>query len=240
MDPFSTPVPTRHQVVQAKKDQAVAFLTAVSAVGLVATINRALNAPGGKLVQKLGPGLFTGLEQAPSATGRATTTVSKFAPFGALLPTPLGYVPPEFYGLHPEVVMRTVGRPIGSKPLGFEATEARKVVFEARKKADEIGARALGLDFRATPAFGPERFQIPPGRIPITRAEAEFLAALPPGVSEASKLVPQLIERASDLQPDAPGSTQPASVQPVTDAAIRNMLAALGLRRELVSERADP
>jgi hypothetical protein len=208
--------------------------------------------------------------------------VPKATVVGALLPAPVGYVPAEFYGQHPDAVLQMLGIRVGSKPPILNAGPARIKVFEAKQAAEAIAER-VRKDPILTQGGRVIGYRVAPGPVPITQAEFEFLRDLPDDVTSAAFLADALAGRERDftggaqvvaqqgtgavvpssfllapagLKPAAPvtagspldplrkypssASIQPEAIQPVNDAAIRNQDGAKGIRRQLVSERADP
>lgn len=206
MDPLKAPGVTQQTVDKAQADKIEASLKAVGIVTGVTLVNRKLNAPGGPLIQKpLQIGL-TGIHVEKQPKAPAKVSIPRGSIFAAFLPAPIGYVPAEFYGLHPEFVKRSFGTPIGSKPLGFDATPERIAVYEARLKADAIGLRAIKMDEYRTYDPNTPLYTIPKGPIDVTLAELAFLQKLPPGVSRAQHLIPELSRRFADLK-RVPGDT---------------------------------
>lgn len=215
-DPFG-PVITQQQVDQANRDKIEAVAKAVGIVGGLTYLNYRLNAPGGKMVQKPLQIGITGVDVKPTEAGRATVTIPLMSKVFAFAPTPLGYVPAEFYGLAPDTYKQNLPRQIGSKPPFFVATDARKEVFAAKQLADQIGRRAQGhppdLSHHIIKVPG-----IPAGTIPVSIGEVQWLASLPPGVSSAQDLVPELLRRQGDLV-GANGSRKPLLASDVFSGA---------------------
>lgn len=279
-DPFRPGV-TPRQVEEARRDQLRAVGKATGIVGGITAANYFLNAPGGPIVQKpLQIGL-TGVEVKKTDAGRAAVRIPRATFLVALAPTPLGYVPAEYYGLPPDVYKQKLGRKIGSKPPFFEATEARKSVFRATELADDLGHTIMGTP-KSSYIIPPGELKIPAGPIRISAADLAWLQSLPPGVSQTQVLIPLLEKRQSDFvfqapkqptQPldeffpdrpsvrlvppvaprvtaildefsdnliSLPGSTQPETFVPTNQAGVNNQAAATGIRKELVTERADP
>ena len=266
MDPIQRPVITGKDVKQAATDQFTTAATAMTTTAGVSAINWRLNAPGGRVVQTPLQVAITGVKATPTDLGRAKLSFPKASIFGALAPAPVGYVPPEWYGLHPSVVRRTLGFGAGKKPIVFEASQSRVKTYEAKLEAERIAARVLKTEVVFGLASGFPNFTIPKGQLSITEDELAFLESLPPGITNAQKLIPELRARRSDFLIDprseldlpaglasvaipvafAPAavvpsaSIQPEHITPINAAALANMAAAEGLRAALVSERADP
>lgn len=266
MDPFQRPAITPEDVRQARVDQLSTFGFAAGTVAGITAANYRFNAPFGPLVQKPLQVLVTGVKAVPTAAGRAALSFPKASIVSALAPTPVGYVPGEFYGLHPSVVRRTLGFGAGKKPIVFEASEARVRVFEAKQEAERIAARVLNTEVVFGQASGFPLFTLPRGQLNITDSELLFLESLPEGTSNAQKLLPDLRARRSDFvidqrsELDLPaggasvaipgvfvpaaevpnGSLQPENIKPVNAKALANQAAAEGIRKALVQERADP
>ena len=199
MDPFSVKPVTAQDVAQAQQDKLDALATATGVVSAVVGFQYLFNAPGGQAGRfALKTGL-TGISATPTETGRAKIGVPKTSLLAALLPSPVGYVPPEVYGLPPDLYIKDLGRPIGSKPLGFSPTETRQRVYAARVEADAIGAHILGTTPGEPSQFRATGFVPPPGPIHVTAAELDFLRSLPPGVSDAQLILPNLVGREGDL-----------------------------------------
>lgn len=256
---------------QAQKDKLEALGLASAVTGGITLFNYRFNAPGGPLVQKPLQTLLTGVSVTPQPTGRAAVKLPKVSILAAALPSPVGYVPAEFYGLPPDFYVRELGRPIGSKPLGFEATEARKTVYNATVEANRILTKLTGVPNGIPSQYDPRAgYTLPPGPLRISAAEVDFLKSLPPAFTVVQRYVPLIDQRqaeqaAKTTQPQkqiisvspVPGgfsvvratilngvidsaSIQTEFITAVNQHAIDNELAAQGLRRELVSERADP
>jgi len=266
MDPFQRPAITHRDVEQARLDQIVSTGKAVGTTLGLTGLNYRLNAPGGPVVQKPLQMVFTGVKAVPTEAGRAALSFPKLSVVTALLPGPIGYVPAEWYGLHPSVVRRSLGFSAGNKPVYFEATEARVKVFHAQLEAERIAARALNTNVVFGQASGFPLFKLPAGRLNITPEELAYLESLPPGVTNAQRLIPDLQARRGDFLPSelpavaanppsqlffgrfdqllntlgASASIQPEGIRPVNAAALRNEEVAEGIRQVLVSERADP
>lgn len=226
---------TPKTVETAQSDKLEAFAKALVLVGGATGLNYRLNAPGGPLVQaplKFG---LTGIEAKPSPTGRASLSFPKASFLSAFLPAPVGYVPAEAYNLHPEFFIQSFGRPIGSKPFGFEATQERKDVFAARQLANAIAARALGVPTGDESTLRRTGFKIPPGPINITRSELAFLQSLPPGVAEGQNILPAFAGRFGDIRPSNNGPQTvtlnefgPAATGPVLRGPTPEQAAAAG------------
>lgn len=280
MDPIAGPVITKQQTDKAHQDRVDAALHAGGLVAFSTLANRRLNAPGGPIVQVPLRNVVTGLHATPQPSGRAKITLTKGGGVLAFLPAPVGYVPPEFFNLHPEFWKQSVGRPPFGKTFGFDASKERIAVFKARQDANAIGARLLGIPSGDESLFRATGMKLPPGPVRIFPGELAFLQSLPAGTSPAQFLIPQLEDRlkaqgqfaphidtttldefggSGDQGPrpvlpiigtdaegdpifgDAPmGSTQPELVQPVNGKAIAIQASATGIRKQLVTERADP
>lgn len=259
------PVVTPTDVDTAFAEQLTRFGAALGTAAGVTAANYRLNAPGGFKVQFPLKAL-TGLDAKPTPTGRASIRLPVIGVAGALLPQPLGFVPPEVLGLHPSVVRRTLGFDAGKKPIVFEASETRVRVYEATREAERIAARVLNTEVVLGRASGFPLFTLPRGQLNITDADLAFLEALPPGTSNAQKLIPDLRARRGDFavdpqsalglpsgsslasapEPFVPAASVPSAsiqterIRPVNAAALVNEANAEHLARELVHERADP
>jgi len=266
MDPLKQPVITQHDVSKARRDQLQTIGLAAGTTLSISALNYRFNAPFGSAVQKFVQVTVTGVKATPTEAGRAALSFPKLSVATGLLPGPVGYVPGEFYGLHPSVVRRTLGFGAGNKPIVFEATPERVKVYEAKIGAERIAARVLNTEVVFGQASGFPFFKLPPGRLNITPEEFAYLESLPPGITNAQKLIPALRERRGDFLPSelppvvvnppsqlflgrfdqlldalAPSvSILPEHIQPVSAVALRNMEAAEGIRAALVHERADP
>lgn len=259
------PVVTPNDADTALSEQLTRFGAALGTAAAVTAANYRLNAPGGFKVQ-FPLKAFTGLNATPTSSGRAAIRLPLTGVAGALLPQPVGFVPPEWLGLHPSVVRRTLGFDAGKKPIVFEASAERVRVYEATREAEQIAARVLNTEVVLGRASGFPLFTLPRGQLNITDAELAFLQSLPPGTSNAQKLIPDLLARRGDFaidpqstlslpagsglasapEPFVPqaavpsASIQPERIQPVSAAALANQAAAEGIRQVLVHERADP
>lgn len=196
------PVVTQQDVHSAQREQIVATLKAATTTLGLTAFNYRFNAPGGPVIQKPVQAIFTGVEAKPTPTGRAAVRFPLLSLPAAFLPAPVGYVPPEFYGLHPDVVFHTAGLHLGRKPIDFTASDTRVRVFEARRIGNEIEKRLLTSGLvtlhRVSSLHGAT---INPGRVPITPEEFAFLKSLPPGVAEVQTLIPALEARQGDFLP---------------------------------------
>jgi hypothetical protein len=200
-DPF-LPMLTPQTVGTAQTDKLQAFGTATAVVAGVTAVNYLFNAPGGSFVQLPLKTLLTGVSVKPTDAGRASVMFPKASVIAALLPSPVGYVPPEYYGLHPEFWQQSIGRPIGSKPLGFTVDQERKDVFAAQQAVDALAAKAFG-NSTGPSQYSPRGHLIPAGPINVTLAELAYLQSLPPGVASVQPLLLQQLEsRRADLRPN--------------------------------------
>lgn len=199
MPPLQLPPVKAGDVEKATDDRRSNFVEALGIVGGTTAANRRLNAPGGKVTQFLLQTALTGVKATPDPSGRAKLSFPKASFLGAFAPAPVGYVPPEFYDLHPEFWKRSMApmKP-GSKPPFFSASEERIRVFEARQALDAIARRVAPGSVRDA-SGGADRYAIPPGRIFVTPAELAWLQSLPAGLSPAQAIVPQLEARRADL-----------------------------------------
>ena len=195
------PKVTGRDAAQAQHDQLQTLALAAGSVAGITILNRRFNAPGGPLVQKPLQFLVTGLEVKPTASGRASVRLPTPSIFAAFLPAPVGYTPPEYLGLHPAVVRRTLGFGAGKKPIVFEPSEERKRVFDAVITAERIAARALRTEVIFGRASGHPFRTIPPGPIDVSESELAFLESLPPGLTPAQRLIPELQARRAELTP---------------------------------------
>lgn len=195
------PVITQGQVDRGKNDQLQSFAGAVGLVGLISAVNYRFNAPGGSKVQKGIQIVFTGVEAKPTASGRAALRFPLASVFAAALPSPIGYVPGEWYGLHPAVVRRTLGFGAGKKPIIFEPSADRIAVFQAQDAANQIERRLLSSGNVEANPFSGKITRLLPGRVAITPEELAFLEALPPGVASVQEILPELRQRQADFLP---------------------------------------
>lgn len=195
------PVITGRDVVKARRDQIETVAIAVGSVAGITAVNYRFNAPFGPLVQKPLQFTITGVEAKPTPSGRASIRLPTPSIFAAFLPGPVGYVPGEWLGLHPAIVRRTLGVGAGKKPLIFEPSDERKRVFDATITAERIAANALGTEVIFGRASGHPFRAIPPGRINVTEEELQFLESLPPGLTPAQRLIPELQARRGELTP---------------------------------------
>lgn len=246
--PTIQPNDLRDARIERIKAAAVAF----GLVGGVTALNYRFNAPGGPVVQKpLQIGL-TGIKVAPTPAGRASVKVPLVAVAAGLLPQPVGYVPAEFYGLHPEVVKNTLGFRAGQKPPILSAGPARLKEHDAREAVKGIIERVGAVPVRDT-VGRVTAYEIPDGPLNITREEFNFLAALPRGFDGRSVLIVRELEGqaprfkdfpadylAASSAPAADGTFKPLDVKGASQLAIASGDGADGIRRELVTERADP
>lgn len=190
---------TAADVKAAKDDRAHQVLTSLGVGAAAVTVHSALNAPFGfvgRFVVKGASGLTVTKSPGPFGAGRVSLPKTGIPLLFA--PEPVGFVPAEFYGLHPNFVKNVLGFRVGSKPPFLNADESRVKTFEAREVADAIGARAVGVP-NDSGFIRRAGFKVPPGPIGITRFEFEYLKSLPPDVSDAQALVPQLEARVDDL-----------------------------------------
>jgi hypothetical protein len=230
MDPIKLPVVTQQDVDQSFKDKVEATATATGVTSGFTIFNYLFNAPGPKSVQTLIKIGVTGVEAKPTTTGRAEIKVPKLTLLAGLLPQPVGYVPAEAYNLHPEVYKQVLGIPVGQKPPFFSATEPRLRVYAAKEAAADIGKRALQVPhFNYAPTIL-DKQTIPAGPINVTPRELQYLKHLPPGLSPAQQLIPQLEGRLHDLRPDPPlppvlSVAQIATLQGISEqAALQRIL----------------
>lgn len=266
---------TTQDVKQAELDKLGSFAAAAGVVAGITALNYRFNAPLGRFVQKGVQLGFTGIEAKPTASGRAAVRVPTPSLFAFALPTPVGFVPGEFYGLHPAVVRRTLGIGAGKKPPIFEPSDERKRVFDATIEAERIAGRVLNKPVLFGRASGFPFFTLPPGKLNITPEEFQFLESLPPGLTNAQRLLPELAQRRTDFiltggAPTSghrfetggvgprgilhiegadtgitraaviPASVQAAAVRATNAKAIAAAAMAIGVRKQLVAERADP
>jgi hypothetical protein len=214
MDPTKLPVVTQQDVSQALKDQIHATGLALGVTGGITGANFLFNVPGSPALQKAIKIGVTGIDAKPTPAGRGSIKVPAITFLAAALPQPVGYVPAELYNLHPEFYKQQLGIGVGQKPPLFSATPARVKVYEAKEAAADIGKRALQVQhFNYAPTFL-DRQTIPPGPINVTPRELQYLRDLPPGLSAAQDLIPQLEGRLQDLRPD------PIKPPPLTVAEI--------------------
>jgi hypothetical protein len=266
MDPIQRPVITRQDVQQARVDQLSTMAAAVGSTLGITAANYRFNAPFGPVVQKPLQMLVTGVKATPTETGRAALSFPKASIFAAAMPAPIGYVPPEWYGLHPAVVRRTLGFGAGKKPIIFEPSDERKRVFEAKLEAERIAGRVLDQPVIFGLSGGFPFHKLPAGQLNITDEELAFLESLPPDITNAQKLIPGLRARRSDFRVDPyyddvlpaggasvaippvlvlPAEVPIASIQtehikPIAAAALANQAAAEGIRRGRGHARAAP
>lgn len=189
------------------------------------------------------------LEPVPG-TPRARPRLGLVSLFG-LAPVPVGYVPPEVYGLRPDFVVekekrkspehrRDIGlfffRQLGADPGG--PREAYANAKEADLFRDYYTAR---LQFRSdrelrTTVLDPQTAITPTPFFYYRPEEIRLIAAQE--LQRRGAPLPPLPPGVFNVVPD--GTVHPALVQPVTDAAKAIQDAATGILKELVSERADP
>ena len=218
-DPFGTPPPavTQAEVKQGKRDQENAILKAATIGAGFVAINSAANAAGGKVVQRGISTLFTGpIHMKPGPHGVPSWKVTPTSVVIAFAPLPVGFVPPEAYGLSPDFYSRNFGVP-RSTTFGTQPTDTRLKVHEARAYAGLLndnfrrllGDRSANLNTQFNKHYPP---QAP------TREQIDFLRALPPGFSDAQKLLPALEQRYPDLFAVAPVTQTPIPQGPLDTA----------------------
>ncbi len=194
MDPTkltSPPIPSQATLDAAQNDKLLASLKAAG-VGVGSNLaNRSLNAPGGDVAQSLLRTLFTGTKATPTATGPARITITKGTVYTAFLPAPYGYVPPEFYGLHPSFTEKELGVRIpGAETLGFRGSQARVDVYNAAAHVEQIKRQinAYRGGVASMVAEANKTTEPLPG---LSVQDYLFLKALPPGSTKLQFYVTQ-------------------------------------------------
>jgi len=246
--PTIEPNDLRDARIERIKVVAVAF----GVVGGVTGLNYRFNAPGGTLPQKVIQVGLTGIKVEPTAAGRASVKVPILAVAAGLLPSPVGYVPAEFYGQHPELVKNTLGFRAGQKPPILSVGPARLKEHDAREAVKGIIERVGAVPIRDT-VGRVTAYEIPEGPLNITREEFNYLASLPKGFDGRSVLIVRELEGqaprfkdtpssylAASSAPAADGGFKPLDVEGASQQAIASGESAEGIRHELVTERADP
>jgi len=189
------------------------------------------------------------LKQVPG-TNRARPALGRVSLLG-VGPAPLGYVPPEVYGLQPDFLVanekkktaeqqRTIGIEIIGA-LGGNPGGARQAFADAQT-ADAAAAAFRGRVGRLNDAALQDAFLNPTiavaGTSPTKVRPAEIRDIAAQELLRRGLTVPSLPGIIAGAPAD--GTIQPSLIQPVSAAALANMDAAEGIRKELVAERADP
>lgn len=183
-------------------------------------------------------------------------------------PAPLGYVPPEAFGLRPDflvagelrkpkeqqreiglsVLTLLGGNPGGARQQYADAKLADEVAVQTRLRASQVNVSTLQnavtnpidlLPPGAPLVFRPEEIR----QIAVDELARRGIAVPEPPALVAT--IPPVVAVTPDtstpvaLPPVVPQG-DPLNVKPINDAGIRNGNAATGINRELVHERADP
>lgn len=230
--PTGLPVVTQETIDQAQRDKLVATLKAAGIGSAANYVNYKANAPGGPLAQTALQNLFTGTKATPTPTGPALVRVTKGTLYGAFLPAPYGYVPPETYGLHPSFTEKAIGGRIpGGASLGFRGSDARVAVYEAKERVAAILKRIEGYRGVVGTSAGEANRAAEP-LAGLSLADYLFLRDLPEGSTRAKFYVNQYAPKyeaiIAELEADALAQFQAA--YEAGQRAQRDVLAELGLR----------
>jgi len=183
-------------------------------------------------------------------TNRARPSLGRVSLLG-IGPAPLGYVPPEVYGLQPDFLLQNEKKktPEHQRTIGIEIIGAlggnpggARQAFADAQTADAAAAAFRGRVGRLNDAALQDAFLNPTiavaGTSPTKVRPAEIRDIAAQELLRRGLTVPSLPGIIAGAPAD--GTIQPSLIQPVSAAALANMDAAEGIRKELVAERADP
>jgi len=175
------PTITDAQLKEASRARERQFFVAVFLAGGTATAYHALEAPGGRIGRFVQKG-YSGIDIHPVKGGMPTVSIGKSFFITGLLPSPVGYVPAEYYGLHPDFVQNAAGFHVGKHLPFVSADQSRIREFEVKQRAEAIVNYAApgGSDYIK---FGPNQSRYAPGPVKITKYELDYLRSLPAGLS---------------------------------------------------------
>lgn len=226
------PIPTQATIDQAQHDKLTASLKAAG-IGIGANaLNYKANAPGGPAAQSFLRNLFTGTEAKPTATGPASIRVTRGTVSTAFLPAPYGYVPPEFYGLHPSFTEKALGgRVPGGASFGFRGSDARVKVYEAKEYVEAIRKRIYAPRGFLTQSL--ETLNLANEPLPgLSLADYVFLKSLPEGSTKLQFYVTQYAPKYEAIlaQIEANALAQFQAAYEAGQRQQRDILAELGIR----------
>lgn len=183
-------------------------------------------------------------------TSRARPSLGRVSLLG-VGPAPLGYVPPEVYGLPPDFLLQK------EKRLTPERQRQTGIMIVGALGGNPGGARQAFSDAQAADAAA-LAFRTRVGRLNDAALQDSFInpTIAVAGVSptmirplEIRSIAAEELVRRGLTVPQLPGFTagapadgtiHPSLIQPVNQAALTNQAGAEGIRNDLVAERADP
>ncbi len=210
-----------------------------------------------------------GFEIKPLPRGAPTIKPTPFTKLYAL-PPPLGIIPPEYYGASPTYLGDQFPSLPKSPFLATSTTPERAAVYAAEKQREQLENEVLRFiqitkpeerlvyleGIRALPAkqrqegtvleFQTKILERELAFQKITFTPVEFISSAQAAAIPAQPIAPVLDEfpgagaPAPVAGPVANGDFHPFLIQPISMLAIASAIAAEGIRRELVTERADP
>jgi len=264
---FAAPVlPSTVEQARADQIKAVKFglLVSLAPAALVVALS-----PIVPVALSTGASVFSGVHFEPHGGGGVSARMTAAAAALYLLPIPAGVVPPERYGIDPSIVPHTVGTFPGQKTLGFAASEPRQASFDARERERLIiGYLRRGAEGQALGDIATERLvadllflratshqetasvnalAILERRVPERLADDRANGVpLPAPVAVAQIPLPQFAVPQKNPAPvpvssvEPVGTFNPSSIRPIRLTAMAAIAAHEFLRKELLTERADP
>lgn len=189
------------QLRAADVSRATTFVTGIALAADVAGLYHMAGAPGGRVGRFIQKG-YSGIDVHPRPGLKPSLKIGILQLPIALLPSPVGYVPAEYYDLHPNTLENALGFHLGKHLPFVSASDVRVEVYEVRLRTREIMSQSIGRESQNyNKALTPWDLNTKP--ITITRADLEYLKSLPPGVnSEIAPFLSVAEKRANIIEPD--------------------------------------